>query len=150
MWGSWQVAHCTWPAPPAPVGSSGSSGFRPGPRRPSTLPVPGGQRCWLSTGRSSPSRVASAALKVTEIGWSLRRSVPRKRVKPLLVPWPAGITPPGPVPVISMLASSLPLSTLTLPMASVPSWQLRHSLLLPPGWLFRPSAMDCASIELLV
>ena len=62
MCGSWQVAHCTWPAPSLPVGSSGSSGLTPGARRPITLPLPAGQRCAASTGRSSPSRAASALL----------------------------------------------------------------------------------------
>ncbi|MFO1269473.1 MAG: hypothetical protein U1F67_23600 [Rubrivivax sp.] len=153
MCGSWQLAHCTWPAALAPVGSSGKSGLKPGARTPMMVlggVLPAGQRCCASGARSSPSRVASAALKVIEIGWSLRRSVRRLRVKPLAVPSPAGIVPPAPVPCIAIVALVRPPSTLTLPMASVPSWHERHSLLLPPGVLFRPSVMCCASSVLLV
>jgi hypothetical protein len=57
----------------------------------------------------------------------------------------AGIVPLGPVPVIGMLTLVSPLSTLTLPIASVPSWQDRQSLELPPGVALKPAAIDCAS-----
>jgi hypothetical protein len=48
---------------------------------------------------------------------------------------------PAPVPCHRDATLALPLSTLTLPMASVPSWHDRHSLELPPGWSLRPSVM---------
>ena len=60
-------------------------------------------------------------------------------MNPVGVPVPPGITPPAPVPVIGtdivpgVVGEPCPPSTFTLPIASVPSWQDRHSLELPPG-----------------
>ena len=61
-------------------------------------------------------------------------------------PAPAGMVPPAPVPVIVMDWLALPLSTLTLPMAMVPSWQDRHRRDRPPGPC--ESSSRLASIEL--
>ena len=86
------------------------------------------------------------------MGWSLVRSEPRLRVKPVFAPLPAGITPPVPVPVMGIetepctVAEPTPFRTFTLPIATVPSWHDRHSFELPPG-CSRAPWMACASSE---
>jgi hypothetical protein len=47
---------------------------------------------------------------------------------------PAGMTPPPAVPIIDIVFWAVPVLT-TAPMATVPSWQQRHSREDPSGWI---------------